>query len=64
MKNSNLETFKTNTVDELKSKLVELKKEHFNLRFKLSSGELEKPDGIRKVKKDIARIKTILSQKH
>ena len=30
MKNSNLETFKTNTVDELKSKLVELKKEHFN----------------------------------
>tara|TARA_B100000424_G_scaffold150649_1_gene114840 strand:+ start:274 stop:495 length:222 start_codon:yes stop_codon:yes gene_type:complete len=63
MKNSNLENFKTNTIDELKSKLIDLKKEHFNLRFRLSSGELEKPDGMKKVKKDIARVKTILSQK-
>ena len=63
MKNSNLENFKTSTIDELKSKLIDLKKEHFNLRFRLSSGELEKPDGMKKVKKDIARVKTILSQK-
>ena len=49
MKNSNLENFKTNTIDELKSKLIDLKKEHFNLRFRLSSGELEKPDGMKNI---------------
>ncbi len=51
------------TVDELKDKLLQLKKEQFNLRFQAASGQLEKTDQVSKVKRDIARVKTILGQK-
>ena len=44
--------------DELKSKLMELKKEQFNLRFQKASGQLENTARIRQVRRDIARIKT------
>ncbi len=49
--------------DELKDELLKLKKEQFNLRFQTASGQLEKTDRVRVVRKDIARIKTILTQK-
>ena len=51
------------TVDELKGKLLQLKKEQFNLRFQAASGQLEKTDQVSKIKRDIARVKTILGQK-
>ena len=51
------------TSDELKTKLVSLKKEQFNLRFKVASGENENSSRIRIIRREIARLKTVLSQK-
>jgi len=44
--------------EELKSRLLELKKEQFNLRFQKAAGQLENTTRIRQVRRDIARIKT------
>jgi large subunit ribosomal protein L29 len=52
------------TADELKDQLVDLKKEQFNLRFQRATQQLEKPARVREVRRDIARIKTILTQKN
>ena len=49
------ETFRANSGDELKAKLVELKKEQFNLRFRQASGELENPARMKTVRREIAR---------
>ena len=49
--------------DELKDELIKLKKEQFNLRFQTASGQLEKTARVREVRRDIARIKTILTEK-
>ncbi len=49
--------------DELKSELVALKKEQFNLRFQKASGQLENTARERQVRRDIARIKTVMSAK-
>jgi large subunit ribosomal protein L29 len=51
------------TPDELTDQLGELKKEQFNLRFQRASGQLENTARVRVVRRDIARIKTILAQK-
>jgi large subunit ribosomal protein L29 len=51
------------TDDELKDQLATLKKEQFNLRFQRASGQLENTARVRVVRRDIARIKTILAQK-
>ena len=51
------------TSDELKTKLVSLKKEQFNLRFKVASGENENSSRIRIIRREIARLKTVLSEK-
>ncbi len=50
------------TAQELNEKLVELKNELFNLRFQLATGQLENPMKIKAIKKDIARVNTILRQ--
>lgn len=50
------------TAEEQAQKLVETEKELFNLRIQKSSGQLEKPDRIRVVKREIARIKTVMNQ--
>jgi len=47
---------------ELDQRLAELKGELFNLRFQLATGQLENPLRIRNVRKDIARIKTIIRE--
>ncbi len=57
------EDIRAKTVDELTTQLVDLKKEAFNLRFQKTTGELENTARIRKVRKDVARVKTILKQK-
>ena len=51
------------TVDELNTKLKELKEELFNLRFRHAVGQLENPSSINACKKDIARVMTILREK-
>ncbi len=50
------------TEEELESKLKDLKAELFNLRFQLTINQLDNPMRIQAVKKDIARIKTILRE--
>jgi len=50
------------TPDQLQDELASLKKEQFNLRFQKASGQLEKTARVRQVRRDIARIKTILRQ--
>jgi len=54
---------KEKTLDQLKEQLEELKKESFNLRFQQASGALENTARMRKVRRDAARVKTILNQK-
>ncbi|MDD7675128.1 MAG: 50S ribosomal protein L29 [Eubacteriales bacterium] len=51
------------SVDELNTKLKELKTELFNLRFQLAINQLENTNRIPEVKRDIARVMTILSEK-
>ena len=51
------------TLDELKDQLLGLKKEQFNLRFQRATQQLEKPTRVREVRREIARVKTILGEK-
>ena len=51
------------TNDELVAKLAQLKEELFNLRFRHATGQLENPNVLNGVKKDIARVKTILRER-
>ena len=51
------------TPDQLTEQLVSLKKEQFNLRFQRATGQLEKTARVKEVRKDIARIKTVLRGK-
>jgi len=50
------------TPDQLQEELVSLKKEQFNLRFQKATGQLEKTMRIKQVRRDIARIKTIVRE--
>jgi len=50
--------------EELAAKAVELKKELFNLRFQQAMGQIENPMRLRTLRKDIAKTKTILREKH
>ena len=52
------------TLDQLNEELVKLKKERFNLRFQRATGQLENTARVRQVRRDIARIKTILGERH
>lgn len=58
-----IETIREMTPAELSSELLKLKNELFNLRFQHVTGQLENPVKMREVKKDIARVKTVLKEK-
>ena len=60
MKPSELRAF---TVEELKQKEQDTRKELFNLRFRLATGEVENPKRINALRKDIAKILTITNEK-
>ena len=49
------------TEDQLHEQLLQLKKEQFNLRFQRATGQLENTARVREVRRDIARVKTILA---
>lgn len=51
------------TPDQLRDELTQLKKEAFNLRFQQATGQLENTARMRAVRRDVARIKTVLNQK-
>jgi large subunit ribosomal protein L29 len=50
------------TPDELKTMLLDLRKEQFNLRFQRATGQLEAVSRIKVVRRDIARVKTVLAE--
>jgi large subunit ribosomal protein L29 len=54
---------KEKSVDELKDELLNLKREQFTLRMQKGSGQLEKNHRLKEVRRDVARVKTILTQK-
>ncbi|MDU5099029.1 MULTISPECIES: 50S ribosomal protein L29 [Peptoniphilus] len=49
--------------EDLNKKVNELKNELFNLRFRLATGQLDNPSSIKSVKRDIARVKTIIRER-
>lgn len=51
------------TPDELKAMLLDLRKEQFNLRFQRATGQLEAVSRIRQVRRDIARVKTVMNER-
>ena len=51
------------TPDQLADTLISLKKEQFNLRFQAATGQVEKTHRVNEIRKDIARIKTVLRAK-
>lgn len=60
---SKLEDLRVKTDDQLAADLGELKREQFNLRFQSATGQLEKPARIREVRRSIAQIKTLQSER-
>jgi large subunit ribosomal protein L29 len=56
------EDLRVKTKDQLKSELLSLKKEQFNLRFQKANGQLENTARVRQVRRDIARIQTLLNE--
>jgi len=59
----NAEELRDKTPDQLREELESLKKESFNLRFQAATGQLENAARRRKVRRDAARVKTILNEK-
>ncbi|MBF9037735.1 MAG: 50S ribosomal protein L29 [Proteobacteria bacterium] len=59
----NAQDLRDKTPDQLRDQLVQLKKEAFNLRFQQATGQLENTARMRQVRRDVARVNTILSQK-
>jgi large subunit ribosomal protein L29 len=57
------EDFRAKSDDQLKDSLVELKKEQFNLRFRRATGQVEDTSRIRTIRRDIARVKTVLTER-
>ena len=58
-----IEDLKQKTDDQLQAQLQELKREQFNLRFQSATNQLEKPSRVREVRRTIARIKTLQTQR-
>ncbi|RMF33618.1 MAG: 50S ribosomal protein L29 [Alphaproteobacteria bacterium] len=59
----NAAELRNKTPDELREQLVGLKKEAFNLRFQQATAQLENTARIAQVRRDIARVKTVLNEK-
>ncbi|KAF0676209.1 50S ribosomal protein L29 [Profundibacterium mesophilum] len=59
----NAKELQDKTPDELKDQLATLKKEAFNLRFQQATSQLENTARMRNVRRDVARVKTVLNQK-
>ncbi|MBI11131.1 MAG: 50S ribosomal protein L29 [Rhodospirillaceae bacterium] len=58
-----VEDLRQKSDDELNQEVLDLRKEAFNLRFQRASGQLENTARVRQVRRDIARLKTVLHQR-
>ncbi len=58
----NVSDIRAMSEDQLSEQLLKLKKEQFNLRFQQATGQLEKTAAFRIVRRDIAKVKTIMSE--
>ncbi len=56
------EELRGKTKDQLGDQLIDLRKEQFNLRFQRASGQLENTARVKQIRRDIARIKTVLNR--
>lgn len=56
------EEVRAKSADELQEKLMSLKKEAFNLRFQQATGQLENTSRVGQVRRDIARVKTVINE--
>jgi len=54
------EELRTKSQDQLQEELISLKKEQFNMRFQKAAGQLDNTSRVRQVRRDIARIKTVM----
>ncbi len=61
-KAADIQDLRAKSADELNDQLLKLKKEQFNLRFQRANGQLEKTNRIREVRKNVARIMTVLNE--
>lgn len=59
----NLNELRELTIDELKEKLLHLRKDQFMLRMKKANGMLDKPHQITQLRKTVARVKTLITEK-
>jgi len=57
------EELRTRTDDQLVEQLAELKREQFNLRFQAATNQIEKPSRVREVRRNIARIRTLQTER-
>ncbi len=55
--------FRAKSVDELNAELIELRRAQFSLRMQLATQQLNNVDQLGKVRKDVARVKTVLAEK-
>jgi len=58
-----IDDVKVMTDDQLQQQLLQLKREQFNLRFQAATNQLEKPSRVREVRRTIAQIKTLQSER-
>jgi large subunit ribosomal protein L29 len=59
----NIDDVRRLTPDQLTEQFLQLKKEQFNLRFQAATGQMEKTHRVQEVRRDIARIKTVMRAK-
>ena len=59
----NASELREKSVDELQTELLELRKEQFNLRMQRATGQSEQSHTLKNVRRDIARVKTVMNQK-
>lgn len=59
----NAQELRSKTTKELQDELLNLRKEQFNLRMQKATGQLARPAEVQKVRKTIARLKTVLNEK-
>ena len=59
----NASELRDKTADQLREELTNLKKEAFNLRFQQATGQMESTARLRSVKRDVARVMTVLNEK-
>ena len=60
---SQIEDLRTKTDDQLSTELTELKREQYNLRFQAATNQLERPARIKEVRRTIAQIKTLQTER-